>query len=139
MPLALRRWPVSLSIYWTTNHCLFGRSFFGLVVATVFILLSEIKRWNIGRVALFATGLIVAVVISSMPLLTTTPSLPYLFFCRGNCYLCHDPTGHIRVVYFAIARRLRCSIRSGRYDEFECHFHSHCGYGDWAIIIHART
>jgi len=54
--------------------------FFGLVVATVFILLSEIKRWNIGRVALFATGLVTAVVISSMPLLTTTPSLPYLFF-----------------------------------------------------------
>ncbi|MFP3457785.1 DUF368 domain-containing protein, partial [Psychrobacter sp. SIMBA_152] len=26
--------------------------FFGLVVATVFILLSEIKRWNMGRVAL---------------------------------------------------------------------------------------
>lgn len=53
--------------------------FFGLVIATVFILLSEIKRWNIGRVALFAIGLIAAVVISSLPLLTTTPSLPYLF------------------------------------------------------------
>ncbi|WP_394124771.1 DUF368 domain-containing protein [Psychrobacter nivimaris] len=61
--------------------------FFGLVVATVFILLSEIKRWNIGRVALFATGLIVAVVISSMPLLTTTPSLPYLFFA-GAIAIC---------------------------------------------------
>jgi len=61
--------------------------FFGLVVATVFILLSEIKRWNIGRVALFATGLIAAVVISSMPLLTTTPSLPYLFFA-GAIAIC---------------------------------------------------
>lgn len=61
--------------------------FFGLVVATVGILLSEIKRWNIGRVALFATGLIVAVVISSMPLLTTTPSLPYLFFA-GAIAIC---------------------------------------------------
>jgi putative membrane protein len=61
--------------------------FFGLVVATVFILLSEMKRWNIGRVALFATGLIAAVVISSMPLLTTTPSLPYLFFA-GAIAIC---------------------------------------------------
>jgi putative membrane protein len=61
--------------------------FFGLVVATVFILLSEIKRWNIGRVVLFATGLIAAVVISSMPLLTTTPSLPYLFFA-GAIAIC---------------------------------------------------
>ena len=61
--------------------------FFGLVVATVFILLSEIKRWNMGRVALFATGLIAAVVISSMPLLTTTPSLPYLFFA-GAIAIC---------------------------------------------------
>jgi len=61
--------------------------FFGLVVATVFILLSEIKRWNIGRVALFATGLVTAVVISSMPLLTTTPSLPYLFFA-GAIAIC---------------------------------------------------
>ena len=61
--------------------------FFGLVVATVFILLSEIKRWNIGRVALFATGLIAAIVISSMPLLTTTPSLPYLFFA-GAIAIC---------------------------------------------------
>jgi len=61
--------------------------FFGLVVATVFILLSEIKRWNIARVALFATGLIAAVVISSMPLLTTTPSLPYLFFA-GAIAIC---------------------------------------------------
>ena len=61
--------------------------FFGLVVATVFILLSEIKRWNIGRMALFATGLVAAVVISSLPLLTTTPSLPYLFFA-GAIAIC---------------------------------------------------
>ena len=61
--------------------------FFGLVVATVFILLSEIKRWNIGRVALFAAGLITAVVISSLPLLAATPSLPYLFFA-GAIAIC---------------------------------------------------
>lgn len=61
--------------------------FFGLVVATVFILLSEITRWNIGRAALFIVGLISAVVISSLPLLTTTPSLPYLFFA-GAIAIC---------------------------------------------------
>ncbi|AMT97967.1 MULTISPECIES: DUF368 domain-containing protein [Psychrobacter] len=61
--------------------------FFGLVVATVLILLTEIKRWNIGRVVLFFVGLIAAVVISSLPLLTATPSLPYLFFA-GAIAIC---------------------------------------------------
>lgn len=61
--------------------------FFGLVVATVFILLSEIKHWNIARMALFAIGLITAVVISSLPLLAATPSLPYLFFA-GAIAIC---------------------------------------------------
>lgn len=61
--------------------------FFGLVIATVFLLLSEIKRWNIGRAALFLTGLVSAVFISSLPLLATTPSLPYLFFA-GAIAIC---------------------------------------------------
>lgn len=61
--------------------------FFGLVVATVFILLSEIKRWDIGRAVLFVIGIVTAVTISSLPLLTTTPSLPYLFFA-GAIAIC---------------------------------------------------
>ncbi|MBF4489227.1 DUF368 domain-containing protein [Psychrobacter sp. N25K4-3-2] len=61
--------------------------FLGLVVATVFILLSEIKRWNIGRAVLFIIGIVTAVTISSLPLLTTTPSLPYLFFA-GAIAIC---------------------------------------------------
>ncbi|WP_352259647.1 DUF368 domain-containing protein [Psychrobacter sp. TB55-MNA-CIBAN-0194] len=61
--------------------------FFGLVVATIFILLTEIKRWNIGRIVLFGVGLVSAMVISSLPLLTTTPSLPYLFFA-GAIAIC---------------------------------------------------
>jgi len=61
--------------------------FFGLVVATVFILLSEIKRWNIERAILFIIGIVTAVTISSLPLLTTTPSLPYLFFA-GAIAIC---------------------------------------------------
>lgn len=61
--------------------------FFGLVVATVVILLSEIKRWSVARVGLFIGGLIIAVVISSLPLLATTPSLPFLFFA-GAIAIC---------------------------------------------------
>lgn len=61
--------------------------FFGLVVATVFLLLTEIKRWNIGRILLFLVGIISAVVISSLPIMTTTPSLPYLFFA-GAVAIC---------------------------------------------------
>ncbi|WP_367105149.1 DUF368 domain-containing protein [uncultured Psychrobacter sp.] len=61
--------------------------FFGLVVATIVILLSEIKRWTIARVGLFAFGLVAAVAISSLPLLNTAPSLPYLFFA-GAIAIC---------------------------------------------------
>lgn len=61
--------------------------FFGLVIATVVILLSEIKRWNAARIGLFVIGIVAAVTISNMPLLTTTPSLPYLFFA-GAIAIC---------------------------------------------------
>ena len=61
--------------------------FFGLVIATVFLLLSEIKRWNIGRALLFLLGVASAVIISSLPLMNTTPSLPYLFFA-GPIAIC---------------------------------------------------
>lgn len=74
--------------YLLDNEPLFIWSFFfGLVVATVLILLSEIERWNIGRAALFILGLVFAVVVSSLPLLTATPSLPYLFFA-GAIAIC---------------------------------------------------
>lgn len=61
--------------------------FFGLVVATVVILLTEIKRWTTARIGLFVIGLAFAVGISSVPILTTTPSLPYLFFA-GAIAIC---------------------------------------------------
>lgn len=61
--------------------------FFGLVVATVLLLLTEIKRWNVARIGLFIAGLGFAVVISSLPILTTTPSLPYLFIA-GAIAIC---------------------------------------------------
>ncbi len=61
--------------------------FFGLVIATVFLLLREIERWNIGRAALFIAGIACAVIISSLPVSTTTPSLPYLFL-SGAIAIC---------------------------------------------------
>ncbi|MBP2279999.1 putative membrane protein [Psychrobacter sp. PL19] len=61
--------------------------FFGLVVATVVILLTEIKRWNTARASLFIIGMVTAVIISSMPMLASTPSLPYLFFA-GAIAIC---------------------------------------------------
>ena len=61
--------------------------FFGLVVATVFILLTEVKRWTVARALLFGVGVIAAVLISNAPLLSTTPSLPYLFFA-GAIAIC---------------------------------------------------
>ncbi len=61
--------------------------FFGLVAATVVILLTEIKRWNLARAALFGIGLVLAVTVSSLPILNTTPSLPYMFFA-GAIAIC---------------------------------------------------
>ena len=53
--------------------------FFGLVIMTVVILLTEITRWTVARAGLFLLGAVAAVIISSLPILSTTPSLPYLF------------------------------------------------------------
>lgn len=61
--------------------------FFGLVIATVGILLGEIKRWNVARAGLFVFGIVAAVGISSMPLISTEPSLPYIFFA-GAIAIC---------------------------------------------------
>lgn len=61
--------------------------FFGLVAATVVLLLFEVKGWTIARASLFIVGLIIAVVISHAPLLTAPPSLTYLFFA-GALAIC---------------------------------------------------
>ncbi|WP_131667899.1 DUF368 domain-containing protein [Psychrobacter pygoscelis] len=61
--------------------------FFGLVVATVFILSTEVKRWSVSRLALFAAGMVAAVLISIAPIIPVTPSLPYLFF-SGAVAIC---------------------------------------------------
>lgn len=61
--------------------------FFGLVIATVVILLREIKQWTLSKGGLFILGMVAAVVISTMPLLNAEPSLPYLFFA-GAIAIC---------------------------------------------------
>lgn len=61
--------------------------FFGLVVATVFILLKSITHWTWQRGVLFILGLVAAVGISQLPLMSGTPSLFYLFF-SGAIAIC---------------------------------------------------
>lgn len=61
--------------------------FFGLVLTTVFILLTEIKRWTVARVGFFVIGMVAAVFISSLPPLAGTPSLAYLFLA-GAIAIC---------------------------------------------------
>lgn len=61
--------------------------FFGLVMATVVVLLGQIERWNVARVGLFVLGAIMAVMISLLPFVSATPSLPYLFFA-GAIAIC---------------------------------------------------
>lgn len=61
--------------------------FFGLIIATVFVLLQQINRWTWQRTLLFIIGLIIAVGISLIPAMTGTPSLLYLFFA-GAIAIC---------------------------------------------------
>lgn len=61
--------------------------FFGLVVATVFVLLTEVSRWTAARMGLFVVGMLAAVLISSAPILPASPSLPYLFM-SGAIAIC---------------------------------------------------
>ncbi|ALF59460.1 DUF368 domain-containing protein [Psychrobacter urativorans] len=61
--------------------------FFGLVATTVVLLLTEIKRWTLARVGLFIVGMVAAIIISSLPMFSTTPSLLYLFFA-GAIAIC---------------------------------------------------
>lgn len=61
--------------------------FFGLVVATVWLLLKEIPKWTFWRTILFLLGLSLAVLISSAPLMTTEPSLWFLFLA-GALAIC---------------------------------------------------
>jgi len=61
--------------------------FFGLVVATVFVLLTEVTRWTAARVGLFVVGMVAAALISTAPVMPASPSLPYLFM-SGAIAIC---------------------------------------------------
>lgn len=53
--------------------------FFGLVLASVFFVGKEIKKWNVGTVVIFLTGATVAYIITELPPNENVESLPYLF------------------------------------------------------------
>lgn len=53
--------------------------FFGLVLASVFFVGKEIKKWNIGTIAIFIGGAVVAYIITELPPNENVESLPYLF------------------------------------------------------------
>ncbi len=53
--------------------------FFGLVLASVFFVGKEIKKWNIGTIAIFIGGTVVAYIITELPPNENVESLPYLF------------------------------------------------------------
>ena len=62
------------------NHPILVWSFFfGLVLASVFFVGKEIKRWNVVSILLFATGAGIAYWITILPANTQVDSLPYLF------------------------------------------------------------
>lgn len=74
--------------YLLDNQPLFIWSFFfGLVFATVLVLLSEIKHWRSKTVAFFILGLVSAIGVSLAPVMSSTPSLPFLFI-SGALAIC---------------------------------------------------
>ncbi len=53
--------------------------FFGLVLASVFFVGKEIKKWNMGTISIFIAGAAVAFIITELPPNENVESLPYLF------------------------------------------------------------
>lgn len=61
--------------------------FFGLVLASVFIVAKAINKWSILTIALFIIGTVVAFYITKLPPSENTDSLPFLFF-SGALAIC---------------------------------------------------
>jgi len=61
--------------------------FFGLVLASVFVVAKAIKKWNLATVLLFLAGAVVAFYITTLPPSQNTDSLPFLFF-SGALAIC---------------------------------------------------
>ena len=61
--------------------------FFGLVLASVFFVGKEIQKWNLGTIAVFIVGALVAFIITELPPNENVDSLPYLFL-SGALAIC---------------------------------------------------
>jgi len=61
--------------------------FFGLVVASIFFVGKEIKRWNLGKITILILGAALAYFITELPVSENTDSLPYLFM-SGALAIC---------------------------------------------------
>ncbi len=53
--------------------------FFGLVLASIFFVGKEIKKWNLGTILIFVFGAVLAYFITELPPSENIDSLPYLF------------------------------------------------------------
>ncbi|WP_293294380.1 DUF368 domain-containing protein [Allomuricauda sp.] len=61
--------------------------FFGLVVASIFIVAKEITKWNLGSILVFIAGSILAYFITELPVNDNVDSLPFLFL-SGALAIC---------------------------------------------------
>lgn len=61
--------------------------FFGLVMASVFLVAKAIKKWNVLTILIFIIGAVAAYFITTLPPSANTDSLPFLFF-SGALAIC---------------------------------------------------
>ncbi|BDW93233.1 DUF368 domain-containing protein [Muricauda ruestringensis] len=61
--------------------------FFGLVVASIFMVAKEITKWNLGSILVFIAGSILAYFITELPVNDNVDSLPFLFL-SGALAIC---------------------------------------------------
>jgi len=61
--------------------------FFGLVVASIFMVAKEITKWNLGSILVFIAGSVLAYFITELPVNNNVDSLPFLFL-SGALAIC---------------------------------------------------
>jgi putative membrane protein len=61
--------------------------FFGLVVASIFMVAKEITKWNLGSILVFIAGSVLAYFITELPVNDNVDSLPFLFL-SGALAIC---------------------------------------------------
>lgn len=76
-------------ISWLLDHhpVLLWSFFFGLVLASVFMVARAIERWNLGIITLLLSGALLAWYITGLPPIEQTTSLPFLFL-SGALAIC---------------------------------------------------